>query len=511
MKTLPLGIQDFKGLRTEDLLYVDKTEHLFGLIRTGGYYFLARPRRFGKSLMLATIKEIFKGSKALFKDLWIEDKWNWEKTNPVLHFHFNRLGHKDIGLKKALLAELQVKAEEQGVTLSEKGLARRFGELLKKVAQKGKVVLLIDEYDKPLIDYLGKKQRHQALENQGILKNFYSAIKNNDENIRFLFITGVTKFSKTGVFSELNNLDDITTDWDFAALVGYTQEEIERYFKPYRPKAMKRNQLTDKELSIELKSWYNGYSWDGETYVYNPWPILSFFKKGVFSNYWFSTGTPTFLINILKERFFYDFENHRTGITTFESYDLDNLDTLPLLLQTGYLTIKKRTRNVFELGYPNREVKDSMMQHLIGAFRHEESAKSALFAYSLQDAFENNQLEEVIVLINSMFASIPYQIFEAKKEKYYHSLIHLLFTYLGIFIKSEVNTNKGRMDALVETDTHIYVLEFKLDKKVQEAIEQIKKRGYAEQFAKFNKEIVAVGINFSSKTKNVEDWDFKVL
>ncbi len=309
----------------------------------------------------------------------------------------------------------------------------------------------------------------------------------------------------------MNNLLDITLNWRYASISGYTQEELDHYFKPYRALAKERNQFDETQLSNALKSWYNGYSWDGNVFVYNPLSILSFFEQGEFQNFWFSTGTPTFLINLLQDRFYYNFEGKKVGMSTFESYDIKRLDTLPLLFQTGYLTIKKKHRNLFFLDYPNKEVKESMMQHLIAAFRHDEVSESTIYAYDLEEALKNNDIPLVIDIINSLFASIPYQLFEAEKEKYYHTLIHLLFTYLGIYIQSEVNSSKGRVDALVETQTHIYLLEFKLDKSAAKAIEQIKEKGYAEQHMQKNKKVIALGINFSSKNKCVTDWEIAVL
>ncbi len=499
MKNLPIGIQDFRELRDNNYLYVDKTQEVYNLVTTGKYYFLSRPRRFGKSLLLSTMKYLFQGERTLFNGLWIEDKWNWETQNPVLHISFSSLGYKDLGLKEALLAELQVKAEEQGITLSQKGLTRRFRELFKKVAQKGKVVLLIDEYDKPLIDYLGKDIK-QALAHQEILKNFYSVIKDSDNHIQLLFITGVSKFSKVGVFSDLNNLRDLTMSRRFGTICGYTEEELRHYFTEYA------EQSPTPEYWAKIKEWYNGYSWGSGNYVYNPFSILNFFAEGEFQNYWFQSGTPTFLINLLQQHFYYDFEGKEVGSAAFERYDLKKLEIVPLLFQTGYLTIKEKIRNRYRLGYPNLEVKESMLQHLIGAFAHEEISASASMEHKLEEAFIQDDMDNMISLLNSLFAGIPHQLFEQQNERYYHALVHLLFSYLGIYIQSEVNTSRGRADAVVQTDTHIYIIEFKLDKSAKEALEQIKQKGYAEKHRHGNKTIKLLGINFSSKKKRVEEW-----
>ena len=510
-RKLPIGIQTFEKLRAGNFLYIDKTQFIYELMESGGYYFLSRPRRFGKSLLLSTIKELFEGNKALFKGLWVESRWNWEKRNPVIRFSFDALDYQGKGLETALLDTLQEQAGLFQITLNENTFKSRFGELIEKLGGQNKVVILIDEYDKPIIDYLSKEKRHIAIENQNTLKTFYSIIKSSDPYIKFLLITGVSKFSKMGVFSDLNNLEDISIDDNFAAMLGYTQNEIERYFTEYAAEARQKHGLSPDELKEKIKDWYNGYSWDGETFVYNPHSVLNFFKKLQFQNFWFQSGTPTFLVNLLKERFYYDFEEVNVGMASFESYDLENLETVPLLFQTGYLTIKGRERNLYSLGYPNYEVKESMLQHLMGAFRHGEAAKSTALAYQVETAFIKDDVEEAIRLINGMFATIPYQLFEANKESYYHSLIHLLFTYVGLYLHSEISNNRGRTDMALHTDTHIYVLEFKLDESAAAAIQQIREKGYAERYRNAGKPVVGLGVNFSSKNKAVDAWEREEL
>ena len=509
MKNLPLGIQEFEKLREENYLYIDKTQSIHNLITSGSYYFLTRPRRFGKSLLLTTIKEIYQGNKELFRDLWIEDKWDWTQQNPVIHIAFNSIGHKDAGLEIALNEEVDWQANQLGLKLSQTGLARRFRELIEKTEEKyGKVVILIDEYDKPIIDYLGKEQLPQAYENQDILKSFYSGLKYLDGRIKSLIITGVSKFSKTGIFSELNNLTDISIDWRFASLLGYTQEELDHYFEPYKDLACQRTRLNRKQLAEKLKEWYNGYTWEGDVYVYNPYSVMSFFQKFRFSNYWFSTGTPTFLIKLLKERFYYNFEGIEVGESAFESHDISNIATDSLLFQTGYLTINEHDEefNVYSLDYPNKEVKISMLQHLMGAFRHDENTRSTPIVKDLRRAFRSADLEEVIQIVNRLFKTIPSHIFIKKKEAYYHSIVYLVFHYLGQYIDAEAHTADGRIDAVVQTDDHIYIMEFKLDKSADAAIQQIQKKGYAEKYLDTKKKVLAVGINFCSTEKRVEEW-----
>jgi len=506
MKELPIGIQSFRKIIEGDFLYVDKTKYIHRLLTGGGYYFLARPRRFGKSLTLSTIKEIYLGSASLFKGLWIEKNWDWNTQKPIIHISFSLLDYQGKGLEQALMDLLEETALDFNIALKENTIKSRFAELLKKLSiAKDKAVLLIDEYDKPLIDYLDDMDKAKA--HQGILKTFYSVIKDSDPYIQFLLITGVSKFSKVSVFSDLNNLRDITTSRISNNLVGYTEEEVKSYFEPYIGEILAENNFSKEDLFQQIKYWYNGYSWDAKHYVYNPFSVLSYFADRAFKNFWFSTGTPTFLVKLLHERMYYDFSNVEAGDALFESYSLDNLETVSLLFQTGYLTIKKVDEfGIYTLGYPNKEVKFSMLQHLISAFRFRGNTSSTPLVVKLRHAFYNNNLPEAIAIINSIFKNIPSHIFIAKKEAYYHSLIHLVFTYLGQYIESEVHTSDGRIDAVVKTPSFIYLIEFKLDKTAEEALKQIREKAYAERFKDSNIPIVALGINFSSTTKAVDDW-----
>ena len=358
---------------------------------------------------------------------------------------------------------------------------------------------------KPIIDYLD--QIPQAKENQRVLKSFYSVIKDSDDYIRLLLITGVSKFSKVSIFSELNNLADITIDRRFASLTGITQEELEDRFEAYMADSEEILGLSREELLNEVKDWYNGYSWDGKTFVYNPFSILNFFQKSDFQNFWFSTGTPTFLVKLLKSRQEINLEKIEVDQSAFESYDIENLDTLPLLFQTGYSTIKsKEDFGIYVMDYPNKEVKESLLRHLIGSYRHDSAARTTPTVIKLRAAFIQNDLEKVVAIINSLFKSVPSHIFIKEKEAYYHSLVFLIFQYLGQFIEAEVQTSDGRIDAVIQTDSHIYIIEFKLDASAQEALDQIRQKSYSAKYQTSEKQIIAMGINFSSDTKSVDDW-----
>lgn len=510
MKKLPIGIQTFSKIREEGYLYVDKTPQIHRLLTTGNYFFISRPRRFGKSLTLSTIKEIYSGNRALFEGLWIENQWNWEKIHPVVHIQFNEIGYNTNGLETALHQTLDREAERFEVTLPDTSYDQKFRFLLEKVAQKrGKVVLLVDEYDKPLIDYLEKEDIHLAFEHQKILKYFYSIIKSADPYIEFLLITGVSKFSKVSIFSDLNNLRDITLSPAFGTLTGYTQTELEYFFEEWINYTITNQpQYTRETLLNDVKSWYNGYTWNGAEHVYNPFSILNFFADGSFQDYWFKTGTPTFLIKKLKNSHFFELNNIKGSSALLESYALDNIDSVALLFQTGYLTIKKMdtARGSYVFGYPNREVEQALSNHLIGALLNREAGRSLSPVEQLEEALRNNDPAKMVTVIQAMLKDVPSHLLQDGKEYFYHALVHLHFRYLGFFIQSEVHTSDGRMDAVVHTDSHVYLLEFKIDQSAAVAIEQIKNKKYADKFRTEGKTIVAIGINFDTTQRGVGDW-----
>lgn len=508
LKKLPVGIQTFSEIINGGYLYIDKTAAIYRLLQSGKYFFLSRPRRSGKSLTLSTIKAIYLGQRALFKGLWIAQQWDWSQVRPVIHISFSGIGYQTIGLTAAIEAELHLIGEQDGIHLQQTGIDRLFAELIRKLADRGKVVLLIDEYDKPIIDYLDEIE--QAKANQQILKTFYSVIKNSDPYIEFLLITGVSKFSKVSIFSELNNLTDLTLNRHFADLTGYTQAEVETVFEPYMAGTEALLGLNRTELLAQLRHWYNGYSWDGQTYLYNPFSILSFFLQTDFRNFWFETGTPTFLLKLLRREWLYKLDNLTVSEQTFASYDIEQLEALAILFQTGYLTIKaKNNFGLYTLDYPNAEVKESLLSYIIADLRNEQTAFTKPMVIQLYEAFNANDLARVIALIKSIFKNIPAQIFLAQAEAYYHSLIYLVFFYLGQYAQSEVNTSNGRLDCVVQTPTHIYILEFKLDKSAADALQQIKDRGYVDKYGADPRPKLLVGINFSRAEKTVTDWQME--
>ncbi|MEY4905362.1 MAG: hypothetical protein RLZZ292_3177, partial [Bacteroidota bacterium] len=371
----------------------------------------------------------------------------------------------------------------------------------------GKIVILIDEYDKPLIDYLEQHNLDIARANQKVMKNFYSTLKDSSSMIELLFITGVSKFSKVSLFSDLNYLRDLTVHPLTATTFGYTEEELQHSFKEYLDDFLKENtDFTYATLLENIKEWYNGYSWDGKTSVYNPYGFLLFLTNKRFDNYWFSSGTPTFLIHKALEQNFYTVENRTTTLAFLEQYSLDNVELTSLFFQTGYLTIKELDiwGNVV-LDYPNREVRDSMYQFLM-TYMGQRNVDSKVTVRHLNKAFMDNDLAEAKEIIQNVFYDLPYDVFQRQGEGLYHGLIHVLFKYVGLDVESEVHTARGRADAIVKTPTHIYIFEFKLNRSPNAAMVQLKQRNYASKFRSTGKEIIGIGLNFSQKTKNFGKW-----
>ncbi|PIY12168.1 MAG: AAA family ATPase [Flexibacter sp. CG_4_10_14_3_um_filter_32_15] len=509
MQKLPIGIQSFEKIRTGDYLYIDKTKQIYDLVNSAGYFFLSRPRRFGKSLLISTLKELFLGNKELFKGLFIEDKIEWKKYS-VVHLDFAKSNYKKLGLELAIKERLQHQASLYEIELIKETISSQLEELIRKL--KGKynqqVVLLIDEYDKPIIDFLGEETIHIAEENRDIMKDFYSPIKSLDDELEFFFLTGVSRFSKVSIFSDLNHLNDISIDDNFSTLVGYTQKELELHFEEYINKLSKKYKLEKEETLSNLKSWYNGYSWTGEERLYNPFSVMSALQKSNFDNYWFTTGTPTFLVKLMREERYYDMDNTIMDLQTLSSFDITNMQPVTVLFQTGYLTlIEEKRMNVYKLGYPNREVKNSMLNMLLNSYTHNKEGFAIPLAIQIEEAFVAQDFEALFVYFDSLFAKIPYQIFEQYKESYYHSVIFLTLELLGFYIDSEVSTSRGRIDAVVKTEDAIFILEFKVNGTAEDAIKQIKEKGYADKYKseqkkknQKGKQIYLIGVAFKDKS-----------
>ena len=510
MKKLPIGLQDFGELRRGGFLYVDKTELVYQLVTEGKYYFLSRPRRFGKSLLVSTLSALLQGQQELFEELWIHDRWDWTKTYPVIHLSLNSLGYKEIGLEKALTLRLNEIAAHYGITLQSEANSLRLRELIIELHRAfGQAVVLIDEYDKPILDYLDNIEQARAHREQ--LKSFFSVLKDADPHLRLVLLTGVSKFSRVSIFSELNNLKDLTMHVRYATLLGYTQTELEHYF------ADRLDQLAPdfggrESLLAQIKRWYNGYTWDAEHYVYNPFSILSFFDQGRFRNFWFETGTPTFLIKLLERNRQYNLEHIRVDEAVFSSFELERIDPNALLFQTGYTTIASADDfPTYTLSYPNQEVRDSLLRYLLAEYTQSYASNVPVRTQQMKRALEEGDLAGFVQALNSLFASIPYQIFIADREAFYHAVTFLALSLMDTFVQAEVSQAQGRPDAVVHTADTIYVLEFKLDKGAEAALVQIKDRGYAQAYLTLGKVVKAVGLNFSSERKALDEWQEETI
>ncbi|MEY4203246.1 MAG: hypothetical protein RL013_949 [Bacteroidota bacterium] len=504
---LPLGLQDFRGLIEGGYKYIDKTMYLHRMATTGKYYFLSRPRRFGKSLTVSTLSELYKGSRELFKGLWIEDKWDWSRKHPVIRLSFKDINFEQRGLEEPLSERITEIGRNNQIQLVAKSARDRMRELIIALSGPRKVVVLIDEYDAPIVHYLGVNV-DKSIENRECLRAFYSVLKEMDEYLELVFLTGVSKFSKTGIFSGLNNLTDLTMHPQFATMLGYTQEELEYYFSEAITATALKMKLSREELLEELRIWYNGYRFEEDAdRVYNPVSVNNFFSVGKFQNFWFATGTPTFLINLLRKEGIYELHFPPLNPGGFETFELERLKVEAILFQTGYLTIQSRDEDgLLVLDYPNKEVRDSMIENLIEGFVGVNTERSASLVISLRKAFFADDLEQVFRILQTVFANIPYQLYDKHPEKFYHAAIHLLFTYMGLRVRSEVCTSDGRVDSMVETPTRFYILEFKLDKSAGEALEQIKQKKYYRSAWESGKPVTCVGVNFSSETRNIEGW-----
>ena len=525
MKELPIGKQNFEDIAKRDLLYVDKTPQIYNLIKSGDLYFLSRPRRFGKSLLISIFKHLFSGNKALFKDLYIEKETDYAfEQFPVLQFNFANFGLKTANLEEELSNVIEEYAKEYEVNIVKTSIATQLKTLITNIAKKGQpVVLLIDEYDKPIVDFLTEYEKAKA--NQEMLRRFFGPLKGLEAEgyLRFLFITGVSKFSKVSLFSDLNNLTDLSIHSMSNDLLGITQEELEINFGEHIQAVAAKFNLTKEALLEEVKNWYNGYSYDGKTFLYNPFSLIHFFQNKRFENYWFATGTPTFLVNTIRDRGIdpQEYEKVKVDGAFLSKFSLKDLHMTGLLFQTGYLTIKsveyRKLIARYYLGYPNMEVRHSMMYHLAEAYTYSSSSVATTSLLKMQDGLEEGDIELFINNLKVILSDLKYNWQPPKQYKteaelfkmwegYFHAILYLITSYMEMFVQAEIAHHKGRLDLKAETEDFIYLMEFKMDGAAENAIAQIKDREYAAAYKNSEKRIFLVGINFSNEERNVESW-----
>ena len=507
LKKLPIGIQTFSEIRTNNYVYIDKTAIAYEMLESYKYVFLSRPRRFGKSLFLDTLRNIFEAKKEYFDGLAIEKRWDWSLRYPVIRVNFAK-GKIDTreDLDAEILRTLKENAEYLNLECEEKrSISGCFSELIRKANEKykQKVVILVDEYDKPILDNISDTKRAKEIR-EGLV-NFYSVIKGSDEFLRFAFLTGVSKFTKTSIFSGLNNITDISLHKRFGDICGYTQNDVERTFSPY---------LEGVNMD-QLKCWYNGYNFLGSP-LYNPFDILLFISNGhLFKNYWFETGTPTFLMELIQTQNYFlpNLTRLQADEKLLNSFDIENLDLEVILYQAGYLSISSVEQDedgdiIYMLTIPNKEVKASLNKSIISSIYKDDT----LHAKPLSRALREQNLDNFKDALISIFASIPYNNFTKSRmqnyEGFYASVVYVYLQSLGLDIVGEDVSNKGRIDLTVKMEHSIYILEFKVDSK-EDPLAQIKRRGYATKYKSHNKEIFVVGICFSSHEKNISAFAWK--
>jgi hypothetical protein len=508
-RKLPIGIQTFAKIReNQAYYYVDKTEFALELITRGSHYFLSRPRRFGKSLFLDTLAELFQGNEPLFRGLYCHDRWDWSVTHPVLRLNLGQgLVQSAAELKQLLGEQIHRYQSEFGVSSHTERLSGQFQELIEQAhARHGqRVVVLVDEYDKPILDHLGEPDLARELRN--LLRDLYAVLKGSDAHLQFVFLTGVSKFSKVSLFSGLNNLKDITVDQRYSALCGYTEADLDRVFGP---------ELGDLDRQ-QIRAWYNGYNWTGEA-VYNPFDLLLLFDSRQFKPYWFETGTPSFLIEVLTRRGFFIPQLQQTFASEalLSTFDVEKIEPEALLWQTGYLTFSGTNRQAggrlqYGLSYPNLEVQMALNDHLLKAFLQDERAAEQAES-RLWELLRTNHWAGLEQHFRALFASIPYhwhtQNALAHFEGYYASVFYSHFAALGLDLKPEEVTNRGRIDLTLRFQGQVYLFEFKIAERFpqESALQQIKTRGYVEKFTASGVTVHCIGIRFSEQTRNVVEW-----
>lgn len=512
MQKLTSSIYTFEKLIENNFLYVDKTEYIWRLIDSApAMYFMSRPRRFGKSLTVSTLEAVFSGKKELFKGLAIYNKsYDWKKY-PVIHLDMGNCNAKNAEELEAFLNDKLTECSEKTETsLQGESITTRFASLIRELATQDSVVILVDEYDKPILNNIGNPELKEML---FVLKGFYSTIKTCEQQEHFVFVTGVSKFCHVSLFSDLNNLTDITMNADYATMLGYTQREFETNFAEWISAAEARQQLPHEAYLREIKNWYNGYRFEeqAET-VYNPVSLASFFSDGFkFKNYWFSTGTPSFLLELIKKKNF-DFEDALTrpvsGIA-FAAYEVDRIEPLALLLQTGYLTIKSSFvdfgATFYHLDFPNFEVRSAFDTYLLNAYTSITKDELEGIAVGLARHVRSGNTEGIMKDFKTFLAAIPYDI-QLRNEKYYQTIFFLLFLMLGVYIEAESRTNDGRIDAVAMCGEWVYLFEFKINRNAECALDQIKEKEYFRKYQHSGKRIILIGANLNMENRQLDDW-----
>ena len=510
LKTLPIGIQEFEKIRKGNYLYIDKTELIYNMIKGGSYYFLSRPRRFGKSLLLSTIHAIFDGKRELFDGLAIADKtdMDWAK-HPVLHLDLNTEKYDS---KEKLEDKIDLFLSEAenlyGKNTKEKSFGTRFEGIIQRAYDKtGKgVVILVDEYDKPMLQAITNDELQNEF--RGTLKGFYGALKSKDGCIKFALLTGVTKFGKVSVFSDLNNLKDISMDHRYTSICGITEEELKSMMFPYVERMATANNITADECLVKLKNQYDGYHFCEEsTGMYNPFSLLNAFDENRFKSYWFETGTPTYLAELLLKHKFnlHKMATCQTTTKILDSIDPNSTSPIPVIYQSGYLTIKDYDPlfKLYTLGFPNQEVEEGFIDFLLPYYTPIDAIDTAFSIHQFVQDLNAGNAEQFVKRLKSLFADTPYMLIK-DLENHYQNVIWLICKLTGFYVQAEYMTSEGRIDLVLQTPKYCYVMEFKLDGTAEEALAQIEDKHYTLPFEQNGQQIIRIGMNFSKETRNIE-------
>ena len=507
----PIGIQNFESLIQDGYVYVDKTALIYQLADTGRYYFLSRPRRFGKSLLISTMVAYFSGKRELFKGLAIEKlEQKWTKY-PILHLDLNTAKYDTKeSLDNVLNDALSAWEKCYGTSPTEVTPELRFKGIVQRACEKTgeRVVILVDEYDKPMLQAIND----EALTNeyQKTLKAFYSVLKTQDGYIKFAFLTGVTKFGKVSVFSDLNNLEDISMNERYIDICGITEKALHTYFDEEVETLGRKNGICKDDCYTKLKNQYDGYHFEtGTVGIYNPYSLLNTLKNMKFSDYWFETGTPSYLVQLLKNADYElpDLTQEHITADVLNSIDSMSQNPIPVIYQSGYLTIKDydpRFR-MYELGFPNKEVENGFMNYLLPYYTPIKKTDTAFFVASFVEDVEKGRPEEFMKRISTMFSRTDYKIV-GDAELYFQNAFYLIITMMGFYTQVERTTSEGRIDMTVETKDYVYIFEFKLDGTPEEALQQIEEKGYAKPFAMDARRLYRVGVNFSSEKRGIDEW-----
>lgn len=510
-KIYPIGIQNFEKIRKNGYLYIDKTALIYQMVKTGSYYFLSRPRRFGKSLLISTLEAYFQGKKELFEGLAMEKLEKDWFTYPILHIDLNTEKYDTPeSLENKLNNTLSKWEESYGKRPTETSLAMRFEGIIERACEKEgqRVVILVDEYDKPMLQAIDNDELQKSFRNT--LKAFYGALKSKDGCIQFAMLTGVTKFGKVSVFSDLNNLIDLSMNNQFYALCGITEEELLTNMSDDIRSLAEAQGLSFEKTCTELRRCYDGYHF---TYnvpgVYNPFSLLNTFFNNAFGSFWFETGTPTYLVELLKKHHYnlQRMAHEETSADVLNSIDSTSDNPIPVIYQSGYLTIKDYDREfeIYRLGFPNREVEEGFIKYLLPFYANTNAVESSFEIQKFVSEIRSGDYTSFFRRLQSFFADTPYELIR-DLELHYQNVLFIVFKLVGFYVKAEYHTSQRRIDLVLQTDKFIYVMEFKLEGTAEEALRQINEKHYGKPFESDGRKLFKIGVNFSAQTRNIEKW-----